>query len=108
MKKIMHSRAVTALLFLLALVLLVIAATDRETWKNRIVRYGVMFLTLLSALNLASLLSGRLQGYSNNILFSLLTVLRKFEYFSFALTGIYIVRRLKDPGRIFPNIRSRS
>ena len=86
---------------LLALILLVIAVTDRETWKNKIVRYGVMFLTLLSVLNLASLFSGRLQGYSNNILFSLLTVLRKFEYFSFALTGIYLVRRLKDPGRTF-------
>ena len=86
---------------LLALLLLVIAVTDRETWKNRIVRYGVLFLLILSVLNLGSLVSGRLQGYHNNVLFSILTVARKFEYFSFVLTGIYIVRRLKDPCRTF-------
>ena len=86
---------------LLALALLIIAVTDRETWKNRIIRRGVVFLLILSVLNLGSLVSGRLQGYSNNILFSILTVIRKFEYFSFALTGIWIVRRLKDPYRTF-------
>ena len=86
---------------LLALVLLVVAVTDRETWKNRTVRYGIMFLAVLSVLNLGSLLSGRLQGYNNNILFSILTVIRKFEYFSFTLTGIWLVRRLKNPARTF-------
>ncbi len=86
---------------LLALILLVIAVRDRETWKNRTVRLGIVLLLILSVLNLASLVSGRLQGYGNNILFSILTVIRKFEYFSFALTGIYIVRRLKDPCRSF-------
>ena len=88
---------------LLALVLLVIAVTDRETWKNRTVRYGIVFLAVLSVLNLGSLLSGRLQGYDNNVLFSILAVIRKFEYFSFALAGIWTVRRLRNPARTFLN-----
>ncbi len=86
---------------LLALLLLIIAVTDAETWKNKIVRRGIWFLLLLSALNLASLVSGRLQGYDNNILFSILTILRRFEYFSFALAGIYIFRRVKNPYKSF-------
>ena len=85
----------------LALGLLILALTDRRTWKNKMIRRGVGMLIVLSAVNLLSVVLSRMRGYDNQILLSVMMVIRKFEYFSFALTGIYIARRLKNPYKTF-------
>ncbi len=90
----------------LALFLLIIAVVkDSFTWKNRYIRRGIEILVILSAVNLLSLASGLIQGYGNQILLSILMIIRKFEYFAFALIGAYAVRRrkMKDPYRVFLN-----
>ena len=85
----------------LALALLILAVTDVRTWKNKHIRRGILFLIALSAVSLLSVLLSRIRGYDNQILLSILIVIRRFEYFSFALTGIYIVHRLKNPYKTF-------
>lgn len=88
----------------LALGLLITAVVkDSGTWKNRYIKRGIQLLILLSAVNLLSVAAGRIQGYENQVLLSVLMVIRKFEYFAFALIGIYAVRKLKDPYRVFMN-----
>lgn len=88
----------------LALGLLIIAVVkDSGTWKNRYIKRGIQLLIILSAVNLLSVAAGRLQGYDNQLLLSILMVIRKFEYFAFALIGFYAVRKLKDPYRVFMN-----
>ena len=81
----------------LALILLFIAIMDPATFRNRHIRRGVGMLAALAVLNLLSVFIGRIRGYDNQILLSVMMVIRKFEYFAFALVGIYTVRRLKDP-----------
>ena len=85
----------------LALALLILTATDSRTWKNKHIRRGILFLIALSAVSLLSVVLSRIRGYDNQILLSILIVIRRFEYFSFALTGIYIVYRLKNPYKTF-------
>ena len=86
----------------LALGLLIIAVLkDSGTWKNRYIRRGIQILAILSAVNLLSLLAGLAQGYGNQVLLSVLMVIRKFEYFAFALIGFYTVRRTKRPYKAF-------
>ena len=86
----------------LALGLLITAVVkDSGTWKNRYIKRGIEILIVLSAVNLLSVAAGRIQGYENQILLSVLMVIRKFEYFAFALIGFYTVRKLKDPYRVF-------
>ena len=74
-------------------------------WKNRYIRRGIEILAVLSAVNLLSLASGLVQGYGNQVLLSILMIIRKFEYFAFVLIGAYAVRRrkMKDPYRTFMN-----
>lgn len=85
----------------LALVLLIIAIMDPATYRDKHIRRGILLLIALSAVNILSVLIGRMNGYGNNLMLSILMVVRKFEYGSFALTGIYLVRRLKDPYKTF-------
>ena len=85
----------------LALLLLLIAIMDPDTYRNKHVKRGILLLIALSVLNLGSVLVGRMNGYNNNILLSILMVVRKFEYGSFALTGIYLLKRLKNPYKTF-------
>jgi len=86
---------------LLALVLLLVAIMDPATYRNRVIKWGLRMLLLLSVVNLLSVLVGRLKGYDNQILLSILMVIRKFEYCSFALVGIYAARKLKNPYKVF-------
>ncbi len=81
----------------LALILLFVAIMDPATFRNRHIRRGVAMLIILAALNLLSFVIGRIRGYDNQILISIMMVIRKFEYFAFALIGIYTARRLKNP-----------
>lgn len=85
----------------MALGLLILAMTDKRTWKNRYIRRGIQILIVLSAVNLLSVVLSRMRGYDNQILLSVMMVIRKFEYFSFALTGMYAVYRLKNPYKTF-------
>ena len=85
----------------LALVLLLIAIMDPATYRNKAIRWGVLMLLLLSVANLLSVFVGRIRGYDNQVLLSVLMVIRKFEYFAFALAGIYAARKLKNPYRDF-------
>ena len=85
----------------LALVLLMIAVMDPATFRNKHIRRGVGMLIVLAVLNLLSVFIGRIRGYDNQILLSVMMVIRKFEYFTFALTGIFTVRRLKNPRETF-------
>ena len=86
---------------LLALVLLLAAVMDPATYRNKAVKWGFRILLVLSAVNLLSVVAGRMYGYDNQILLSVMMVIRKFEYGSFALTGIFVMRRLKNPYRTF-------
>lgn len=86
---------------LLALVLLLVAIMDPATYRNRVIKWGLRMLVLLSVVNLMSVVVGRLKGYDNQILLSVLMVIRKFEYLSFALAGIYAARKLKNPYKVF-------
>lgn len=85
----------------LALVLLLVAIMDPATYRNRVIKWGLRMLVLLSVVNLLSVVVGRLKGYDNQILLSILMVIRKFEYCSFALVGIYTARKLKNPYKVF-------
>ena len=77
---------------LLALVMLIVSLRDAQTWKNRHILWGIGFLLAISASNLVSVFCGRAMGYDNAILFSVMFILRRFEYFAFALIGIRLAR----------------
>ncbi len=85
----------------LALLLLIVAVMDPATYRNRAVKWGFRMLLLLSVVNLLSVIVGRLKGYDNQVLLSVLMVIRKFEYCSFALAGIYTARKLGNPYKVF-------
>ena len=86
---------------ILTLVLLVVALRDTRTWKNKYIRWGLRFLIVLSAANLVSMFVGRANGYDNAVLFSILSIARKYEYFAFALIGIYLSRKIDDAEKVF-------
>jgi len=86
---------------ILALVLLLVAIMVPATYRNRAVKWGTLVLILLSCVNLLSVVFGRMQGYGNQVLLSILMVIRKFEYCSFALVGIYAARKVKNPYKVF-------
>ncbi len=75
---------------LLALLMLAVSLRDKRTWKNKHILWGVGFLAALTIAGLISMFTGRAMGYDNAVPFSLLTIVRKYEYFAFALIGIYI------------------
>ena len=75
---------------LLALVMLIVSVLDVRTWKNKRILAGVGFLGALTAASIVSVLCGRGMGYDNAILFSIMSMIRKFEYFAFALIGVYL------------------
>ncbi len=81
---------------LLALVLLIVSLRDSFTYKNRHIRWGACFLAVLTVSNLISMFIGRANGYDNAVLFSILSIVRKYEYFAFALIGIYVTRKTKN------------
>ena len=78
---------------ILTLILFLAALRDSHTWKNKYIKWGLGFLAALSAANLVSMFAGRANGFDNAVLFSVFSIVRKFEYFAFALIGIYFVRR---------------
>ncbi len=84
----------------LTLVLLIIALRDSFTYKNRYIRWGLGFLAALTVSSLVSLAVGRAGGYENPVLFSILSIARKFEYFSFALIGIYAARKTEHAEKV--------
>ena len=81
---------------ILTLVLFLAALKDKRTWKNRYIRWGIGFLAALTAANLVSMFTGRANGYDNGVLFSILSIVRKYEYFAFALIGICIARKSEN------------
>ena len=85
----------------LALILLLVAIMDPATYRNKAIKWGTLVLILLSVVNLLSVFFGRMQGYENQVLLSVLMVIRKFEYCSFALVGIYAARKVKHPYKVF-------
>ena len=84
---------------LLALVMVIAAVFDRRTWKDRRILIGLGFLGALSLACLISVFVGRGMGYDNAILFSILSILRRFEYFAFALIGVYLALHTEDGGK---------
>ena len=84
---------------LLALVMLIIAVTDKRTWKDRRILAGIGFLGALTAAGIVSVLCGRGMGYDNAVLFSVMSMIRKFEYFAFALIGVYLALHTEDAGK---------
>ena len=81
---------------LLTLALLIVALRDSYSYRNKYIKWGLGFLAALSAASVVSMIVGRAGGYENNILFSILAIARKFEYFAFALIGIYLARKTKN------------
>ena len=78
---------------ILAFVMLVISIRDAYVWKNKKILTGLGFLLALSVSNFISIFVGRSMGYDNAIPFSILFILRRFEYFAFALIGVYMARK---------------
>ncbi len=85
---------------ILTLLLLIVALRDTETYKNRHIRWGIGFLAALSVSNLISMFAGRANGLDNAVLFSILSIGRKYEYFAFALIGIYLARKTKNAEKV--------
>lgn len=85
---------------ILTLVMLVISLRDAYTWKNKYVLYGIGFLLVLSISNLISVFVGRSMGFDNAIPFSILFILRRFEYFAFVLIGIYLARKTENAEKV--------
>lgn len=85
---------------ILTLVMLLISLRDAYTWKNRKVLIGLGLLLALSVSNFISIFVGRSMGYDNAIPFSILFILRRFEYFAFVLIGVYLARKTKDAGKV--------
>ena len=81
---------------LLIVILLIIALREAYTYRNKYIRWGIGFLAAMTAASLVSMLTGRAGGYDNNILFSVLSSLRKVEYFALAVIGIYIARNTEQ------------
>ena len=77
---------------LLIVALLIIALREAYTYRNKYIKWGIGFLAALTVSSMVSMWTGRAGGYDNNILFSVLSALRKVEYFAFAVIGIYIAR----------------
>ena len=84
----------------LAFLMLVIALRDAHTWKNRKVLTGLAFLLALSVSNFISIFVGRSMGFNNAIPFSILFILRRFEYFAFVPIGIYLARKTENIERV--------
>ena len=85
---------------ILTLVMLLISLRDAYTWKNKKVLIGLGLLLALSVSNFISIFAGRSVGYDNAIPFSILFILRRFEYFAFVLIGIYLARKTEDAGKV--------
>ncbi len=81
---------------ILTLILFLVVLRDTRTWKNRYIKWGLIFLVTLSIANLVSMFIGRANGYDNAVLFSILSIIRKYEYFAFTLIGICLARKTKD------------
>lgn len=85
---------------ILTLVMLLVSLQDAYTWKNKKVLIGLGLLLALSVSNFISIFAGRSMGYDNAIPFSILFILRRFEYFAFVLIGIYLARKTEDAGKV--------
>ena len=85
---------------ILTLIMLLIAIRDAYTWKNKRVLIGLGLLLALSVSNFISIFVGRSMGYDNAIPFSILFILRRFEYFAFVLIGIYLARKTENAGKV--------
>ena len=81
---------------ILAFVMLIISIRDAYVWKNKKILIGLGFLLALSISNFISIFVGRSMGYDNAIPFSILFILRRFEYFAFALIGVYMARKTEN------------
>lgn len=85
---------------ILSLVMLLVSLRDAYTWKNKKVLIGLGFLLALSVSNFIAIFVGRSMGYDNAIPFSILFILRRFEYFAFVPIGIYQARKTEDAGKV--------
>lgn len=84
----------------LTLIMLLVSLRDAAVWKNKKILVGVGFLLALSVSNLISMFVGRSMGYDNAIPFSVMFILRRYEYFAFALIGVYLARRTENMEKI--------
>ena len=85
---------------ILAFVMLIISIRDAYVWKNKKILTGLGILLALSVSNFISIFVGRSMGYDNAIPFSILFILRRFEYFAFALIGVYMARKTENIEKI--------
>ena len=85
---------------ILAFVMLIISIRDAYVWKNKKILTGLGLLLALSVSNFISIFVGRSMGYDNAIPFSILFILRRFEYFAFALIGVYMARKAEDIAKV--------
>ena len=95
-----HSMAGIRMDDILTLVMLLISLRDAHVWKNRKILTGVGILLALSVSNLISVFVGRSMGYDNAIPFSVMFILRRYEYLAFALIGVYLARKTENIGRV--------
>lgn len=77
----------------LALILLIVAIRDVHTWKDKRIRWGIGILIALTIVSVIGLITGRANGYDNEVLYAILSMIREYEYFAFALIGMYIARK---------------
>ena len=78
----------------LALILLIVAIRDVQTWKDKRIQWGIGILCALTVASIIGLITGRANGYDNEILYAIMSIIREYEYFAFALIGMYIARKM--------------
>ena len=65
----------------------------KSTYKNRYVQKGVQLLLLLTTANIISVITGIFIGLNSNILYPILVLVRKFEYFSLIFIGFNMAKK---------------
>ena len=84
----------------LALILLIVAIRDVQTWKDKRIQWGIGILCALTVASIIGLITGRANGYDNEILYAIMSIIREYEYFAFALIGMYIARKTPQAEKI--------
>lgn len=68
----------------------------KSTYENIYIHRGVKFLYLLTLSNIVSIITGIMIGLNSNILYPILVIVRKFEYFSLIFVGFNMARKYND------------
>lgn len=80
----------------LIILMLLLKNLNRVSYKNEYAQRGIKFLFILTLSNAISIFTGIIIGLNSNMLYPLLVVVRKFEYFSLIFVGYNIARKYRN------------